>query len=131
MAKLTPYLFSSQAREQADFYINALGGEILSIQTYDEMPDAAPDLKGKVMHLVFEAGGVQFYIADAAKGETNHSSIELVLEYPTVNQARSAFDQLKENGRTLMPFEKMFWGSYFGRLEDPYGIRWQIASESQ
>nr|WP_309568669.1 hypothetical protein [Paenibacillus sp. sptzw28] len=30
-----------------------------------------------------------------------------------------------------MPFERMFWGTMFGRLEDPFGVRWQIATEQQ
>lgn len=28
-----------------------------------------------------------------------------------------------------MPFEKQFWGSMSGMVEDPFGIRWQIATE--
>jgi PhnB protein len=30
----------------------------------------------------------------------------------------------------MMPFERMFWGTMFGRLKDPYGVRWQIATRS-
>ncbi len=130
MAKLSPYLFSNDAREQADFYVTALGGDIISIKTYDELPDSAPELKGRVMHLEFQAAGVHFYMADSSKTVEHGTSIDLTLEFNTKEDAEMAFNGLADNGRILMPFEKMFWGSSFGRLEDRYGVRWQISANT-
>ena len=56
MAKLTPYIFSEDAKAQAEFYTQALGGEILSVQTHGEIPGTKEELKDKVMHLSLVAG---------------------------------------------------------------------------
>jgi len=42
-------------------------------------------------------------------------------------QGRSVI--ISEQGKVLLPFEKQFWGSMFGIVEDHFGIRWQIATE--
>ncbi|MBH0231228.1 VOC family protein [Halobacillus yeomjeoni] len=128
MAKLYPYLFCKDARAQADFYIKSLGGEIESVQTYDEMPDPDPALEGRVMHLVLQAGGIRIFMADAANQEIEPgTNIDLTLEFTSVEEAEKAFGGLSEGGDIFMPFEKMFWGDYFGRFQDRYGVRWQIS----
>lgn len=56
--------------------------------------------------------------------------IFLTLEFPNEEQARSVFDGLAQNGKIIMPFERMFWGTMCGRVEDAFGVRRQIATES-
>lgn len=60
MATLTPYLYSSNARKQADFYIEAFGGEIVSLRTFADMPGADETMKERVMHLELHALGLRF-----------------------------------------------------------------------
>ncbi|SFJ23878.1 PhnB protein [Paenibacillus sp. UNC496MF] len=127
MAKITPYLYSANAREQAGFYARALDGEIVSLQTFADMPGNRPEDRDRVMHLVLQAAGVTFFLADAGPVERGNG-LDLTLEFETEDAARQAFDRLAEGGRVLMPFERMFWGSLFGRLTDPFGVRWQIAT---
>lgn len=130
MATLYPYIFSTNARNQADFYIQALGGELESIQTYDEMPDTDPELEGRVMHLVLNVAGVKIFMADAASDDVQSgNNIDLTLEFPSTEEAKKAFEGLSLDGEIYMPFEKMFWGDHFGRLKDQFGVRWQIASK--
>ncbi|GGH88965.1 PhnB protein [Pullulanibacillus pueri] len=128
MVKLSPYIFSRDARKQADFYAKALDGEITLVKTFDEMPNVKEDLKGKVMHLVLKVGDQQFLMADSSSEMSG--PIDLVLEFPHESEAQAVFDKLSEGGKVIMPFEKMFWGTSFGRLEDPFGVRWQIATEA-
>ncbi|NBD25308.1 VOC family protein [Paenibacillus glycinis] len=127
MAKLTPYLYSGNARRQAEFYVKALGGEIVSVQTFGEMPGGNPADNARVMHLVLQAAGLTFFLADAGPVERGNG-LDLTLEFETAEAAERAFDNLAAGGEVLMPFERMFWGSMFGRLIDPYGVRWQIAT---
>lgn len=49
MATLTPYIYSSDARKQADFYVKALGGELVSLRTFADMPDADESIKNRVI----------------------------------------------------------------------------------
>nr|WP_325168587.1 hypothetical protein [Paenibacillus sp. S28] len=45
MAKHMTYIFSEDARAQAEFYVQALGGEIVSVQTHGELPHATEEYK--------------------------------------------------------------------------------------
>ncbi|MFC0523999.1 VOC family protein [Pontibacillus salicampi] len=129
MANLYPYLFSTNAREQAAFYAEALNGEIRSIQTFEEAPGTDDALHDKVMHLVLQAAGQTFFMADdVASDKVKGTNLDLTLEFEQEEDARMAFNGLSQGGSILMPFEKMFWGAMFGRVEDRYGVRWQIST---
>lgn len=65
MAKHTTYIFSEDARAQADFYTQSLGGEILSVMTHGQLPNANEETKDKVMHLSLVAAGINFLMSDA------------------------------------------------------------------
>ncbi|WP_335870343.1 VOC family protein [Bacillus sp. 2205SS5-2] len=129
MAELYPYLFSNDARKQANYYAEALKGKVISVQTFADAPQAKEDIKEKIMHLVLQAAGQKFFIADSITEEVKiGNSMELTLVFPTVEEAHLAFQALSSRGKVLIPFEKMFWGSMFGRLQDPFGVTWQIST---
>ncbi|WP_308636804.1 VOC family protein [Paenibacillus silvisoli] len=128
MTKLRPYLYCDHAKEQAQFYVEAFGGEIISMQTYGDMPGSTPETEDKVMHLVLQAAGLLFYMADAGPIERGNG-MDLTLEFETEEEAEEAFRNLSKFGTVLMPFERMFWGSMFGRVQDMFGVRWQIATQ--
>lgn len=131
MAKLTPYIFSEDARTQAEFYTQALGGEILSVMTFDQMPGANDDSpKDKVMHMSFVAGGVTFFMSDnpfqrISRGDGMHLS----LEFTTEAEAYEAFDKLSGGGKVVDALKMQFWGALFGVLEDKFGVLWQVTTE--
>ncbi|AZN38676.1 VOC family protein [Paenibacillus albus] len=129
MTKLRPYIYSDNAREQAGFYAEALGGEILSVQTYSEMPGASKDDDNGVMHLVLQAAGLLFYMADAGPVERGNG-LDLTMEFETDEEAEAVFYKLADGGKIMMPLERMFWGTLFGRVMDRYGVRWQIATQA-
>lgn len=132
MAKLTPYFYSADARAQAQFYVRALGGEIRHQMTYGEAPGMEEAMKDRIIHMSFTAGGVDFYIADTMQGpQEGGSAYDLCLEFGTDEEARQAFARLSEDGgKVIMPLEKQFWGTLFGRLEDRFGVKWQITTEA-
>jgi len=128
MAKLTPYFSTEDARAQAEFYVQALGGEILQVMTYAQAPGMDDEaLKDKVMHLHLVAGGVTFYMADQVREKIQRGNgMDLNLEFETEEEARSAFEKLSAGGKVIMPLEMQFWGALFGRIEDKFGVHWQI-----
>ncbi|QSO45616.1 VOC family protein [Alicyclobacillus mengziensis] len=129
MAKLTPYFYSENAREQAAFYVSALGGEILQQMTYGDAPGTDSSMKDKIIHMAFQAGGVNFYIADTSHEPSRQSGgFDLTLEFTTDKEAQEAFEKLSTGGQVIMALEKQFWGTLFGRLQDKFGIRWQITT---
>jgi PhnB protein len=129
MANLYPYIMSDDARKQAEFYVKALNGEIVFIKTFADMPQANEQTKDKVMHLRLRAVGQLFFISDLVREPVvRGNGMNLTLEFPDEAEARKAFEGLAEGGRVMMPFAQQFWGSMLGIVEDPFGVRWQIAT---
>ncbi len=132
MAKLTPYIISEDARAQAAFYTQALGGEIQSVMTHGQLPNAQEAIKDKVMHLSLVAGGIQFFMTDCIMEPIDRGNgMNLSLEFATEAEAREAFDKLAEGGKVKYPLEPAFWGALFGQLEDKFGVLWMISSEAK
>lgn len=131
MAKLLPFIRSEDARAQAAFYTQALGGEILSVVTGDQVPNADPTMKNAVVHLSLVAGGIPFYMSECGREPLKRGNeITLSLEFATEAEARAAFDKLAQGGEVQQPLEPAFWGALFGELTDKWGIHWTISSES-
>jgi PhnB protein len=130
MAKHTTYIFSTEAKTQAEFYTQALGGEILSVMTYGGLPDTPEELKDKVMHLSLIAAGVTFFMSDHGPIDYGNS-INLNLEFGTEAEAHSAFDNLAAGGQVKDSLKPAFWGSLFGVLKDKYGVTWMITTEAK
>jgi PhnB protein len=131
MATLAPYIYSSDARKHSEFYVKALGGEIISLRTFADMPDADESIKNRVMHLELHAVGLRFYMADSGTDSVDRGKgMDLTLAFKTEEEARKIFEELSAGGVVKMPFERMFWGTMFGRVEDPFGVRWQITTEA-
>ncbi|MCC3372626.1 VOC family protein [Cohnella sp. REN36] len=129
-AKLTPYIASQDARAQADFYIQALGGEILSLVTHGQNPGSPAEMSDKVMHMVLSvAGGNMLFLSDAFGPTGSEGSIAFGLTFGDVEAARQANANLGEGGTQKYPFEKQVWGAYYGEVVDKFGIRWQIAQQ--
>ncbi|MBW7475481.1 VOC family protein [Paenibacillus oenotherae] len=133
MAKHVSYIMSENAIEQAEFYVQALGGEIQSVMTYGQLPDGAAneEIKDKALHLSLIAGGVAFYMCDSFHPLNQGNAIHQCLEFATEAEAHEAFDKLAEGGTVKHPLTQEFWGSLFGQIEDKYGVLWMITTESE
>jgi PhnB protein len=42
------------------------------------------------------------------------------------DEGKRVFDGLSDRGEVEMPFDKQFWGDYFGSFTDRYGIKWMV-----
>ena len=120
---------SEDARAQAEFYTYALGGEILSVMTHGQLPEAKEELKDKVVNLSLIAGGINFLMSDSVfEPIIRGNAINLSLEFTTEAEARDAFDKLAEGGKVKCPLEPAFWGALYGHIEDKYGVMWMITT---
>jgi PhnB protein len=132
MAKHTTYIFSEDAKAQAEFYTQALGGEIVSVMTYGEQPNAPEALKDKVLHLSLMAAGINFLMSDSVFDPyIRGNNISLCLEYTTEAEAHEAFNNLAVGGKVIDSLKPAFWGALFGQLQDKYGIMWMITTEAK
>lgn len=41
-------------------------------------------------------------------------------------EGAALFEKLSVQGKIEMPYEKTFWGAYFGSFEDQFGVHWMI-----
>lgn len=132
MGSLKPYIISEDARAQAEFYTQSLGGEILSLSTHGELMGAQNEFKDKVMHMCLAvAGGNTFFMADAIEPFTQGSGISLTIDYKTESEAGEAFAKLAAGGHVKYPIEMQPFGIFYGELTDKYGIMWMITAQSK
>ncbi|MDI4647955.1 VOC family protein [Cohnella hashimotonis] len=129
-AQLNAYIQSEDAREQAGFYAKAFGGQIVSVMTHGQLPDAPADMQNKVMHLVLEvAGGNVLFLSDTFASASGGRAVSLALNFADEEEAREAFENLAGGGTVKFPFALQPWGAYHGEVEDKYGIHWQIVKQ--
>jgi len=129
-AKLTPYIVSTDARAQADFYIQALSGEVQSLMTHGQLPGAAVEIHDKVMHMVLSvAGGNVLFLSDAFGPVGTEGSVAFGLAFDDVDTARQAYTNLAEGGTQIYPLDLQPWGAYYGEVVDKFGIKWMIVQQ--
>ena len=125
---ITAHLVVEGAAEAMDFYKRAFGAQDLG-----RMP--GPD-GGRLMHGLMKLGNSMLMLVDAfpeygAKGPKalGGSSVTLHLYFP---DADKAFQRAVAAGCSVtMPLADMFWGDRYGKLKDPYGHEWSLATHKR
>jgi PhnB protein len=127
MHSVTPHLVCAGAAEAIDFYTRAFDAVELA---------RLPGPQGKLMHAMVKIGDSVLMLVDempecgglgpkALKG----SPVTLHLYVADVD---AAFAQAVEaGGRVTMPVADMFWGDRYGRIEDPFGHQWSLATHTR
>lgn len=125
MNTLTTHLwFGGNCSQAIDFYKNAFGAELVG--------PAAPAPGGKgVMHAMMRIGNSHVMMADAWPGAWEQapkgSSTAGLFVY--VEECDKVFDRATKAGcETIFPMADMFWGDRMGKVKDPYGHCWAIAT---
>jgi PhnB protein len=133
--KLIPYLMFTQGRcrEAFDFYAEALGGKVISVSTYGEMPGAAahltPSAMPKVANAHLIAGGASIMGADNVMGEEtgevrNDTTVNVDVE--TIEEAERVYAALSAGGKVEMPLGESPWALRFAMFTDRYGKPWMV-----
>src|SRR5438046_6844344 len=136
MKTVNPYLNFPGTTEQAfNFYKSVFGGEFTSLQRFKDTPEAnrvpAKDAD-KIMHVALPIANGNVLMATDALESMGHplkegNNFYLSLETESEDEANNLFDKLSANGKITMPMAKTFWGSYFGMVNDKFGIQWMIS----
>lgn len=124
---VTPYLTVNDAARAIDFYKRAFGAQELSRV---EAPG------GKIAHADIKIGDSIVMLADEMPGTSVRSPLSLsgttggVHLY--VENADALFNQAVSAGAHVeAPLTDMFWGDRYGRLKDPFGHSWSIATHKE
>jgi PhnB protein len=124
---VTPYLVCRGAAGAIDFYKRAFGAK-------EKMRMPGPD--GRVAHAEIQIGDSRVMLGDefpemgARSPEALGGSAGSVFLY--VKNVDAFADKAVAAGATvLMPIQDMFWGDRYGKLKDPFGHEWSIATHKE
>lgn len=136
--RMNPYLvLNGNAREAIQFYAEALGAEIVGIQSFGEMP-ANPDFplpeeaKDRVSHGLIRVGEAEIMFSDSFPGQTvqQGGNVTICILTDDPERSRTLFDALKQGGQVQMPLQETFWSPAYGTVTDKYGVTFQISTEA-
>jgi len=119
---VTPSITVKDAPKVIEFYKKAFGATERA-----RMP--GPD--GKIMHAEIQVGTSIIMMNDEVMGSRSAETIggAPVSFYVYVENIDAAFKTAIAAGcKEIMPATDMFWGDRMGALQDPFGLRWTIAS---
>jgi PhnB protein len=123
----TPYLILNDATRALDFYKRAFGAQEL-------MRMDGPN--GKIAHAEIKIGDSVIMLGDEMPGAPCRSPQSLggttcgVMLY--VDNVDAIFNQAVGAGAQVdTPVADMFWGDRYGRLKDPFGHSWSVATHKE
>lgn len=127
MTAITPHLTCRNAMAAIDFYKQAFGAVECA-----RLP--SPD--GKLAHALLNIGGASLMLVDeyADQGMLSPQTLDgsPVTIHLYVADADAAFARAIAAGATVtMPLADMFWGDRYGRLVDPFGHHWSVATHQR
>lgn len=115
---VTPSLTQIDAARTIEFCKKAFGAKV-------RMRMDGPG--GKIMHAELEIGDSVIMLNDELQEPAEPAS--LFLYVPDVD--KTIAKAVKAGATELMPAQDMFWGDRFGRVQDPSGNRWGIATHRE
>lgn len=125
MHSLTPHLwFNGNCHKAVDFYQKAFGAELMGPVAFDSENKT-------VMHAMLRIGDSHLMMADAwpntpERGPQGFSSVGMWLY---VKDCDAVFEQACKAGcEIIMPMMDAFWGDRMGKVRDPFGHCWAIAT---
>ncbi|HEX6959202.1 MAG TPA: VOC family protein [Ferrovibrio sp.] len=138
--RLNPYLsFDGNCREAFAFYAAVLGGRMMAMLTWADMPADAKQQQpaegcgptqmpaDKIMHACMEIDGVLLMGGDAPPGmyqKPAGATVALNIDDPA--EAERVYNTLSQGGSVTMPLGETFWARRFGMFTDRFGTPWMV-----
>jgi len=119
---VTPYLVVKDGGKAIDYYKEAFGAN--SVVRMD-----APD--GRIMHAEFKIGDSMIMLTEEIGPNRSPQSLggTPVSIFLYVEDVDSVYNKAVAAGaKADMPPQDMFWGDRFGKLTDPFGHQWALAT---
>lgn len=127
-ATLTPYLVVKDAPKAIEFYKKAFGAEEIARST---MPGS-----DAVMNAQLRIGDSMLMLSEEFPqwGSKSPKSLggSAVSVHIYVDDADKAYKRAVQTGaEATMPLMDAFWGDRYGKLRDPFGHEWSIATRKE
>ncbi len=134
--KWNPHLtFDGRCKEAFEFYKTCLGGKVVAMVGYADMPgaeDVPAALRGRVMHARLVRGDQVLMGSDAHPGTGPYEGIracDVAVRVDTPAEAERVFAALAEGGVVQMPIGETPWSARFGMVTDKFGVPWMVNCE--
>ncbi|AWB44684.1 hypothetical protein DCC85_10950 [Paenibacillus sp. CAA11] len=132
--RLNPYLnFDGNTKEAVYFYEKALGGKLMGIMTFGDMPadpnfPMTDDMKERVMHANLKIGDSEIMFSDTFPGQPAQpgNAIQIAIHFTEESRAKEVFAALEDGGQVIMPLQTTEWSPLYGIVKDKYGITFQV-----
>lgn len=124
MHSVTPHLVCAGAAKAIDFYKKAFGAEETA-----RLP--GPDCR--LMHAAVKIGDSTVMLADEMPEWGSLGPAALKGTPVTIHLYVDDADQFveraaKAGAKVTMPVSEQFWGDRYGKIEDPFGHHWSVAT---
>lgn len=124
MHTVTPHLICAGAADAMEFYKQAFNAVEVS---------RLPDPQGRLLHASIRIGDSAVMLTDEFPqwGSLGPKSLKgtPVIIHLYVDDVDAFVERAVTAGaKVIMPPEDMFWGDRYGRIEDPFGHRWSLAT---
>ncbi len=138
MTTVNVYLtFEGNCEEAFNFYRSVFGGKFSDVNRFKEMPPQEgqppmpPEMGEKIMHISFPISKETQLMGSDTGGEwanniTVGNNFTISVNSDDKNETKRIFDALSAGGNITMPFDKTFWGAWFGMCTDKFGINWMV-----
>lgn len=125
---LNAHLWVKEAERALDFYREALGAQVRAVMR-------GPGGRG-VMHAALRVGDSTIMLADEWPGMHERApqtaGATTAALYVYVPNADALFARaVKAGAEVMMPVADMFWGDRMGKLKDPFGHVWSVATRKE
>jgi uncharacterized glyoxalase superfamily protein PhnB len=124
---VTPCIVCDEAGKAIEFYKQAFGAKQRVLM---------PGADGRVMHAEIQIGTSRVMLCDEMPAMGTRSPRSLggspASLFLYVKNVDAAFARATAAGASVvMPVQDMFWGDRYGKLKDPFGHEWQIATHKE
>lgn len=121
---ITPHLICRDAAAAIDFYKRAFGAE-------EKMRLPGPD--GKLMHASMKIGDSLLMLAEespdwGALGPQALKGSPVTIHLSVADVDKVFARAVSAGAKETMAVADMFWGDRYGKLQDPFGHHWSIAT---
>jgi PhnB protein len=124
MHSVTPHLVCAGAAKAIDFYKKAFGAT-------EEARMPGPD--GRLMHAAVKIGDSTVMLADempewGSLAPTSLKGSPVTIHLYVEDADRFVERAAKAGAKVTMPVSEQFWGDRYGKIEDPFGHHWSVAT---
>ncbi|MFP7169759.1 VOC family protein [Terribacillus sp. 7520-G] len=129
---------NGNGQEAVELYEDALDAQVLSIQTFGDMPEdpnhpIPAEAKDRVLHAHLKIGSNDLMLSDTFPGQPFElgDQVGIAVSISTPEKARDVFDKLSVGGQVIMELQQTFWSPLYGQVKDKFGVTWQVSTVAE